>query len=217
MVTAVRSACAWGMAVGSKPAPTRTHRTNALLITAPPDSLIDAFRAGPYYNERPALGAAFARFLCLSETRRRKEARMKKTWSVLVVAMLSVIAVRAQNAQTNISDSTNIPAKNPLEGNDAAIKYGMGLFRSRCADCHGMDARGGRSPDLTQVWANGRTDDGLVKTVKNGVTGTEMPANPRMFDHEVWQVLAYLRTLAAAAPNDPPKGNAQNGQRVFRV
>jgi putative heme-binding domain-containing protein len=142
---------------------------------------------------------------------------MKKTWSVLVVAMLSVIAVRAQNAQTNISDSTNIPAKNPLEGNDAAIKYGMGLFRSRCADCHGMDARGVRSPDLTQVWANGRTDDGLFKTVKNGVTGTEMPANPRMFDHEVWQVLAYLRTLAAAAPNDPPKGNAQNGQRVFRV
>jgi putative heme-binding domain-containing protein len=57
----------------------------------------------------------------------------------------------------------------------------------------------------------------LFKTVKNGVTGTEMPANPRMFDQEVWQVLAYLRTLAAAAPNDPPKGNAQNGERVFRV
>src|SRR6059036_3855897 len=105
--------------------------------------------------------AAFARSLSVSETRRRKEARMKKPWLVLVVAMLSVIAVRAQNLQQNVQDNPNIPTKNPLDGNEAAIKYGMGLFRSRCADCHGMDARGVRSPDLTQVWASGRTDDGL--------------------------------------------------------
>jgi putative heme-binding domain-containing protein len=44
-----------------------------------------------------------------------------------------------------------------------------------------------------------------------------MVANPRMFDHEIWQVLAYLRTLAAPASTDPPRGNAENGQRLFRV
>ena len=64
-----------------------------------------------------------------------------------------------------------------------------------------MDARGVRGPDITQVWASGRTDDGLFKTIKSGVPGTEMPANPRMFDHEIWQILAYLRTLAAPAPD----------------
>ena len=48
-----------------------------------------------------------------------------------------------------------------LEGNPDAIRSGMGLFRGRCADCHGMDARGVRGPDITQVWASGRTDDGL--------------------------------------------------------
>ena len=85
---------------------------------------------------------------------------------------------------------------------------GMGLFRARCADCHGMDARGVRGPDITQVWASGRTDAGLFKTIKEGVPGTEMPANPRMHDHEAWQILAYLRTLAAPAPTDPPRGNA---------
>ena len=67
-------------------------------------------------------------------------------------------------------------AKNPLEGNPDAIQAGMGLFRARCADCHGMDARGVRGPDLTQVWASGRTDDGLFQTLRNGVPGTEMPA-----------------------------------------
>jgi putative heme-binding domain-containing protein len=44
-----------------------------------------------------------------------------------------------------------------------------------------------------------------------------MPANPRIFDHEAWQILAYLRTLAAPAPTDPPRGNAENGEKIFRV
>ncbi len=112
-----------------------------------------------------------------------------------------------------------VPAANPLAGNPDAIKYGTGLYRARCADCHGMDARGVRAPDLTQVWASGRTDEGLFKTLRNGVPGTEMPAfiPPRATDQEAWQILAYLKTISATAPSDPPKGNAENGQRIFRA
>jgi putative heme-binding domain-containing protein len=44
-----------------------------------------------------------------------------------------------------------------------------------------------------------------------------MPSNPRLFDHETWQILAYLRTLAAPAPADPPRGNAENGGKIFRT
>jgi putative heme-binding domain-containing protein len=109
------------------------------------------------------------------------------------------------------------PAKNPLEGNPDAIRAGMGLYRARCADCHGMDARGSRAPDITLVWASGRTDEGLFKTIKEGVPATEMPANPRIFDHEAWQILAYLRTLAAPVPTDPPRGDAANGEKIFRA
>jgi putative heme-binding domain-containing protein len=148
---------------------------------------------------------------------------MKWTCSVLTVATLSLLGgslMSAQDVPVNNRDLKNqalLPTKNPLEGDQDAIKHGMGLFRSRCADCHGMDARGVRAPDLTQVWASGRTDDGLFRTVKGGVPGTEMPANPRMFDQEAWQILAYLRTLAASAPTDAPRGNAENGERVFRA
>ena len=134
------------------------------------------------------------------------------TWprSALIVAMLSVTGGSYFAAQ-------NPPAKNPLEGSPDAIRAGMGLFRARCADCHGMDGRGSRAPDITVVWASGRTDDGLFKTLKVGVPGTEMPANPRMFDHEAWQILAYLRTLVAPAPPAPPSGNAENGEKIFRA
>src|SRR5262245_58773923 len=125
----------------------------------------------------------------------------------LAVASFSALAAVSIGAQ-------NVPAGNPFVGNAEEIRFGTALYRARCADCHGMDARGVRAPDLTQVWASGRTDDGLFTTIKNGVSGTEMPANPRMFDHEIWQVLAYLRSLAAGAPNDPPKGNAEHGQQL---
>jgi putative heme-binding domain-containing protein len=44
-----------------------------------------------------------------------------------------------------------------------------------------------------------------------------MPAfpAPRTSDRDIWQILAYLRTLAAPAPAEPPPGNAENGALVF--
>src|SRR5436190_6417797 len=135
---------------------------------------------------------------------------MRWIFSVLTVTVVCAAAVSLSAAQ-------DPPAKNPLEGNADAIRGGMGLYRARCADCHGMDARGVRAPDITQVWASGRTDAGLFKTIKEGVPGTEMPSNPRVQDAEAWQILAYLRTLAAPAPTDPPRGNAVNGEKIFRA
>ncbi len=135
---------------------------------------------------------------------------MPSTRWVLTIAFVCVLGGASFAAQ-------DPPAKNPLEGNPDAIRAGMGLFRARCAECHGMDARGVRGPDITQIWASGRTDAGLFKTVKEGIPNTEMPANPRIFDHEAWQLLAYLRTLAAPAPTDPPRGDAANGEKVFRA
>jgi putative heme-binding domain-containing protein len=109
--------------------------------------------------------------------------------------------------------------KNPFDGNPDAILAGMGGFRLRCADCHGTDGRGVRGPDITQIWSSGRTDQGLFRTIRGGVPGTEMPAfpAPRTSDREIWQMLAYLRTLATPAPADPPRGNAENGSGLFRT
>ena len=92
---------------------------------------------------------------------------MRTTLAVLVVAVGSLIGGALLHAQ---APSTIEPAaSNPLAGDPDAVQAGMGIFRSRCADCHGMDARGVRGPDLTQVWASGRTDGGLFRTLRRGV------------------------------------------------
>ena len=135
------------------------------------------------------------------------------TWrmfpAVVVTWLLSAAILPAQTA----------PGKNPFEGHPDAILAGMGGYRVRCADCHGTDGRGVRGPDITQVWNTGRSDEGLFKTIRSGVPGSEMPAfiAPRTSDREIWQMLAYLKTLAAPAAPEPPRGNAENGAKLFRT
>ena len=134
------------------------------------------------------------------------------TWRTLTsVAVLWASAAGFALAQT--------PVKNPLEGDPEAIKAGMGGYRVRCADCHGTDGRGVRGPDITGVWSSGRSDEGLFKTLRNGVANSEMPAftAARVTDKDIWQMLAYLKTLSTPASNDPPRGNAENGAKVFRT
>ena len=135
---------------------------------------------------------------------------MRWTCAVVTVALL-LLSTGARSAAQG-------PAKNPHEGDPDAIRNGMAHYRVRCADCHGMDARGVRAPDLTRVWVMGRTDAGLFDTIRRGIAGTEMPAfvPPRNTDFELWQILAYLRTLAVSGA-DPPRGDAQNGERIFRA
>jgi cytochrome c oxidase cbb3-type subunit III len=110
------------------------------------------------------------------------------------------------------------PTKNPLEGNPLAISNGAAMFRNRCAGCHGPDAHGYLGPDLTGFWANGGTDDRMFNIVRRGVPGTEMiGADPqRVLDKDIWQTLAYLRTLGAV-PAAPATGDAANGERIFRT
>ena len=109
-------------------------------------------------------------------------------------------------------------AVNPLEGNKEAIQGGAAIFRARCTGCHGADARGLVGPDLTGLWAGGATDARLFQVVQRGVPGTEMPPyDVRAQDIEIWQTLAYLRTLNSGTANEVATGDPQNGDRIFRA
>lgn len=139
---------------------------------------------------------------------------MTRTILLLAVVVLASAGLAAQDLFVTIS---NERTPNPLEGDAEAITAGMGAYRVRCADCHGMDARGIRGPDITQVWAKGRTDGRLFGTIRSGIPATEMPAfpAPRTSDTDIWRILAYLKTLAASAPAGAAVGNPGAGQSLF--
>jgi putative heme-binding domain-containing protein len=108
----------------------------------------------------------------------------------------------------------NPAANNPHLGNAESIRSGMTLYRTRCADCHGMDATGYRGPDLAALMATDVADERLFQTIRKGVPGTEMPASDDP-DDDLLLIIAYLRKLGAPPPAEPATGNVDNGQRLF--
>ncbi|PYR14204.1 MAG: hypothetical protein DMG00_04355 [Acidobacteria bacterium] len=132
---------------------------------------------------------------------------MKWTWALpAITALCFASGGFAQDRQT----------KNPREGDPQAIRNGTALYRIRCSGCHGMDATGLRGPDLTSVMSSGITDEQLFQYVKRGVPGTEMPPTNAP-DDEIWQTLAYLRTLSAPAAAANVGGDADHGERLFQA
>ena len=136
----------------------------------------------------------------------------------MIAVGVAPIQVRGLSAQEGGGRAPARAEKNPSEGNKDAIRNGNAMFKTRCAGCHGPDAKGYVGPDLTGLWASGFTDGRIFDTVRNGVPGTEMPAAEplRMPDKEIWQVLAYVRTLAGSTAA-APKGNPENGARLFQT
>lgn len=131
-------------------------------------------------------------------------------WTTLASLVALSVPISAQVAAPTRIEAT----RNPLTGDAGAITQGAVLFRQECVFCHGVSARGGmRGPDLTTgTWSHGGTDAELAATISAGVPGTAMPPN-RLTEQEIWQIVAYLRTLQQ--PAMPAVGDARRGEMLF--
>ena len=122
-----------------------------------------------------------------------------------------------------------VQAGNPRDGDPAAIQAGGPLFRERCADCHGGDAKGVRGPDLTRLWSQRRRDERAFQTIRTGVPGSIMPSSPAP-DDELWAIIAYLRnmgtprrrrdhpaTSSTASGSSPPAAQLSSRRRPRRA
>src|SRR3954470_12106454 len=95
----------------------------------------------------------------------------------LWIMILSVSTAFAGALVLAQEPAKNPAANNPHLGDPQSIRSGQGLYRTRCADCHGLDATGYRGPDLTTLLAGDMTDERLFQTIRKGVPGTDMPAS----------------------------------------
>jgi mono/diheme cytochrome c family protein len=106
-------------------------------------------------------------------------------------------------------------AGNPLAGDAEAIRKGQALFGARCAPCHGPDARGGRAPGLDRsrivVLAPDRR---FFELIQNGIPGSEM-APLDAPEEQVWQIIAFVHSLAKPGLGPPVPGDVEAGRRLF--
>ena len=96
------------------------------------------------------------------------------------------------------------------------VSAGAKIFRSHCAECHGLKGTGGRGPNLsTGVFFHGGTDADLMNNISDGIPGTAMPGvffSPVQVSH----LIAYVRSLSQNGGASQPPGDTANGAKLFR-
>jgi cytochrome c oxidase cbb3-type subunit 3 len=123
---------------------------------------------------------------------------------------------------TTVGANLAADVRNPLAGDPKAAKAGEYEFRINCALCHGLGARGGgRGPDLRQAHKkHAHSDAEMFQVISSGIPGTAMPANGTngqgvgMTDREIWQIIAYIRSVEVRAPAKQ-LGNPAHGKDLF--
>jgi cytochrome c oxidase cbb3-type subunit 3 len=97
--------------------------------------------------------------------------------------------------------------RNPVEGDTRAIVDGRRYFNAfNCSGCHSGYAGGGMGPNLRDTtWIYGSSDADLYSTIAEG-RPAGMPAwGGRIPEAQIWEIIAYLRTLGTAGePVKPP-------------
>ena len=126
----------------------------------------------------------------------------------LIFLLLTVVALSAQHSETVIS--------NPYSSPDDRQRGGA-MFRSQCANCHGVDGKGGASgPNLTTgSFRHAQNDEGLFRVISKGVAGTSMPGFS-MNGREIWQVAAFVRALSSGRVAATSIGDLRAGEQLFQ-
>ncbi|MGA8152645.1 MAG: c-type cytochrome [Terriglobales bacterium] len=95
-----------------------------------------------------------------------------------------------------------VPAKdhersNPYQGQGDAIAAGRRIYEEHCLHCHGENAEGTkkRPPLKSQRVQRQATDGDLHWLLFNGNMKKGMPSWAKLPDQQLWQVIAYVKTL----------------------
>jgi putative heme-binding domain-containing protein len=110
-----------------------------------------------------------------------------------------------------------VPQSPALKSATPISKLGKQTFASTCANCHGLDGRGGeRAPNIAENPKVQKLSDGqIARIIQNGIPAAGMPAFHSLPTADVQAVVTYLRTLQGTRqqtrqslrlPGDPVRG-----------
>jgi mono/diheme cytochrome c family protein len=117
---------------------------------------------------------------------------MKKLSIYFFVASLISFGLLLNCGKSQEGESAQVNATNTTsEGASDLVAKGKEVYETNCASCHGPNGAGDgpagaalnpkpRNFAQADGWKNGKTKEGIIKTLKEGIAGSGMVAYPHL-------------------------------------
>lgn len=135
----------------------------------------------------------------------------------LLVTVFTLSCAQLNDEKLSVDNSgVTAETRNPLSDTDSAIAAGQPLFVTNCSTCHGPEGKGDgasglalpkRPHDLTSDDVSNMSDGQIFLVLKNGKMrdgSMTMPPIRRLSNDQMWQIIAYARTLKNARISERP-------------
>ena len=104
----------------------------------------------------------------------------------------------------SLGSDTGTLARNPIPPSSESVYVGRALYETHCLLCHGVGGAGDGPSAATMnpppadliVHVPLHPDSALFQFVRDGISGTAMPAlGDKLSDEEIWHIINYIQTL----------------------
>ena len=141
---------------------------------------------------------------------------LSKGIGCFVLAFVAAVSAQEVPAGVDVSRSAAPAQKNPFD-TPADAELGRMVFVTvgGCSYCHSNDGTGGRGANLTLgEYRYGGSDTELFETIRNGITGSDMPPT-RGPDPDIWRLVAFVKRLASQGLDEKAPGDPVAGKMVY--
>ena len=119
--------------------------------------------------------------------------------------------VRVSPLQPGTVADTTTHVANPYENNAYAISEGQRLFGwYNCAGCHSNGGGGMGPPLMDDKWIYGSAPENIYMTIVQGRPNGMPSFGGRIPTSQVWQIVAYVRSLSSLTPSAARSSRAEH-------
>lgn len=105
------------------------------------------------------------------------------------------------------------PVQNPYEENAYAMAEGQRLYSAfNCVGCHSHGGGGMGPPLMDSKWIYGSKPEQIFATIVEGRPNGMPSFRGRIPDYQVWQIVAYVRSLSGLASQNAAPGRSDDMQ-----
>jgi cytochrome c oxidase cbb3-type subunit 3 len=105
------------------------------------------------------------------------------------------------------------PVQNDYEHNAYALSEGKRLYQYfNCSGCHFNGGGGIGPPLMDDKWIYGSNPENIHATIIEGRPNGMPSYRGKIPDYQVWQIVAYVRSLGGLTPSTPANGRSDHMQ-----